>query len=271
MKYGHGRKWFENLENYSKKMTEELGSTPTKKFSRDFISEMEKMVAVDLRAALSAKDKKYWPSVKAEVERMFHKLHMGQVVTLKEAETVLKIAEPIGKIGCACRRVTRGMESAKYCLGFGVGMYKWENWPDFYRGGVEFLSPEEAVEFVQEMDKMGFVHSVWTFVTPFIGGFCNCDYPSCLGIRSRMDYGIKNLFKAHYVAKVNPEKCKGKCRGAVCVPRCQFGALTFSPTLEKAVINAWKCFGCGLCETVCKSKAIELVPRESVPGLKGEW
>jgi ferredoxin len=268
IKYGHGRKWFEYVGNYAKELYKEK---ERKKFSRDFAVDMEKMIAVDLKKALSAKDKKFWPAIKEEIERFSRKFHLGQVVTLKEAELILKIANPIGRMACPCRRVTRGIENARYCLGFGVGMYKWESWPDFYRGGVEFLSPEEAIEFVREMNKLGLVHSIWTFVTPFIGGFCNCEYPSCLGMRSRMDYGVKNLLKSHYIARVIPEKCRGKCRGAFCVPRCQFGAITYSPTMQKAIINPWKCFGCGLCETSCRSRAIELIPRENFPRLKNEW
>src|SRR3990170_1342750 len=45
------------------------------------------------------------------------------------------------------------------CVGIGPGMYKWERWPETYRGGVEFLSPDEAKEWTLMMDKQGFVHT----------------------------------------------------------------------------------------------------------------
>ena len=57
----------------------------------------------------------------------------------------------------------------------------------------------------------------------------------------------------------------------VCVQRCQFGAIKFEVTQGKTNIDHMRCFGCGLCETGCPSKAIELKDRESMPGLKEMW
>ena len=106
------------------------------------------------------------------------------------------------------------------------------------------------------------------FEPPFIGGFCQCDYPDCPQIRNRNDFGVGSVLKSHYVAQVDYDICNG-CR--ICVQRCQFGALKFEATTEKANTDQFKCFGCGLCETACPRGATKLVERTSLPALANVW
>ncbi len=131
------------------------------------------------------------------------------------------------------------------------------------------MSVEEAKEYITEWDKKGMVHMVMSEGQGFIGGICNCDYPDCLQIRHRLDYGLNyTLTKAHYVAKVNYETCNG-C--GVCVQRCQFGALKLEVTTQKASIDQFRCFGCGVCQTGCPRGSIELLERMSLPALREVW
>jgi len=146
-------------------------------------------------------------------------------------------------------------------------MLKWERWPERYKGGVNLLDPEGVKEFLTKLDKQGFMHLCMTYFLPFIGGICNCDLPDCYIYRARQDLGVY-LLKSHYVAKVNYDMCTG-CKK--CVSRCQLGAIRFEETLKKPHIDMYKCYGCGLCETACPSGAIELVWRESIPGLREVW
>ena len=102
-----------------------------------------------------------------------------------------------------------------------------------------------------------------------MGGICNCDYPDCGMIRNRVDYGITTgCVKSHSVALMDYDLCNG-C--GICVQRCQFGAIKFEVTMEKTNIDQMKCFGCGLCETACPRKAISLIDRMTLPGLKEVW
>jgi len=208
--------------------------------------------------------------MKKEAEAGALATHFGQVITLDDALRIIDIMHPITLITCACRRSMQGLpnEGNFTCIGMGPGMYKWERWPDTYRGGVQFLNPDEAKEVVTKMNKKGLVQSIYTFGTPYIGGLCNCDYPDCGAIRIRLDYGAKILWKGHYVAQIDPELCNG-C--ASCIHRCQFKALNFVPTRNKAHIEATQCFGCGLCVTECDQDAIALVERSSLPALANEW
>lgn len=196
----------------------------------------------------------------------------NQVLPLNDAIKAAEIAYPVGAMMCICRQLTRADEETnKYeytCTGLGVGMFKWERWPERYKGGVHFMDASEAKEWLIKMDKKGFVHTIMTMGGQYVGGICNCDYPDCLSIRTRLDYGIEDLVKSHYVAVVDYDKCNG-CR--ICVQRCQFGAIKFETTIEKTNIDMYRCFGCGLCETACPTGAITLVLRDTIPALKGVY
>ena len=211
----------------------------------------------------------------AEYERIVHIMQErgqgSQVIPLEDADRVLELCSPIGLIGCICRKGARAIDERNEleytCMGMGVGMLKWERWPERYKGGVKFVNLEEAKEWNHEMDKRGFVHILMLFGAPFIGGFCQCDYPDCGALRNAVDFGIGTL-KSHYVAVVDYDKCNG-C--GICAQRCQWGALKFEVTSEKANIDQFKCYGCGLCETGCPRGAIKLVDRKSIPALAEVW
>jgi len=195
----------------------------------------------------------------------------SQVLPLKDADKVLELCSPIGLIACICRNMVRAIDERNEleytCMGMGVGMLKWERWPERYKGGVKFVNIEEAKEWNHEMDKRGFVHLLILFGAPYIGGFCQCDYPDCLSLRMGVDYGI-NVLKSHYVAVVDYDKCNG-C--GTCAQRCQWGALKFEVTSGKANIDQFKCYGCGICETGCPRGVIKLVERKSLPALAEVW
>ena len=206
----------------------------------------------------------------SQIREMF----IGQVVSLDDAKRMLEIAQPIGAMDCMCRRNVRatledGVNRPYSCLGVGVGLLRWEEWPERYKGGVEFLSTDEAKRYVEHWHKRGMVITVMTFGTPYIGGVCLCDYPDCLAIRLRLDYGIKQpLWKGHEVAKVDYDECTG-CGD--CVARCQFGAMRMEVTTRKVNIDMTRCFGCGACAMACSQEAIRLVDREKLPALREVW
>jgi len=195
----------------------------------------------------------------------------SQIVPLNDADRILELCSPIGLIGCICRRDWRAIDERNEheytCMGMGVGMLKWERWPERYKGGVKFVNIDEAKEWNHEMDRRGFVHILMLFGAPFIGGFCQCDYPDCGALRNAVDFGVGTL-KSHYIATVDYDTCNG-C--GICAQRCQFGALKFEVTSEKANIDMFKCYGCGLCESGCPRKAITLVRRETMPAVAEVW
>lgn len=269
LKHGEGGKWYLNTQNYALKMYR-LRKKELEKKGERVSPHLIALDVVDEAIQARALDPARFPALKKKAEELCTTHHFGQVIPLEDAEAILEIAYPLVRMSCACRREVRGFDDKEsfYCLGFGVGMYKWERWPENYRGGVEFLAPKDAQSWVRELNKRGFVHSFWTFGTPYIGGICNCEYPACMGIRGRLDYGIKVLLKGEYVAQLDSSKCTG-CGN--CLERCQFGALKMEVSLDKVAVAQSKCFGCGLCVSVCKRSAITLAPRENFPVLAQSW
>jgi NAD-dependent dihydropyrimidine dehydrogenase PreA subunit len=198
---------------------------------------------------------------------------IGQAIPLQEALEMVDLSYPIASMSCICRIHGRAQEERNEheysCTGLGVGMFKWERWPERYKGGVHFMTPDEAKQWLTDWNTRGMMHTVMAFGGTYVGGICNCDYPDCGAIRHRLDYGLElNCLKGHHIAKVDNETCNG-C--GVCVQRCQFGAIKFEVTIDKPNINQMRCFGCGLCETGCPRQAISLLERESLPGLKEVW
>ncbi len=201
-------------------------------------------------------------------------MHPGcQVLPLEEMMAIADMGTPMGAMKCICRETTRGCEECSLseytCMGLGTGMYKWERWPERYKGGVEFLSPNEAKEWMEHWDRKGMVHMVMQEGGDFLGGICNCDYPDCMPIRNRIDNGLTaGLVKGEFVCFIDFEKCNG-CGD--CLGRCNFNALKYETTTEKANIDQFACFGCGLCETACPRDAIFYRERSKLPGLANVW
>jgi len=226
-----------------------------------------------MREVLEAtgKDVKKLPILKKKVNSFMENYHFGQVITLEEAEQMLEITYPIGIMECICKRESRGMyknDDAMTCLSLGVGIYKWERWPETFRN-FQFLSVKEAKQRLRHFDRRGNVHTLWTFYTPYIGGICNCEYPTCLGIRGRIDYDVSEiLLKGEYCAKPLHDKCIG-C--GECITFCQFGAMSLQVSRNKVNINMNKCFGCAQCANHCRHEAIEMVERMTTPGLRDIW
>ena len=262
--------WHLNPKNYARRMYRDL-----RKKEEGPKGPPPEMAALQLetQAFMARNDEpEKFPEIRKKVVELISKTHGGQVITIQEAKQMLDIASPIALIGCACRRMVRGKVEEKEeftCMGLGVGMLKWDRWPERYKAGVEFVTPEEAKEWLEKWNKAGYVHTLMTFGLPYIGGICNCDYATCLAIRHRLDYGFDTMcLKGHYVAQVDPDICNG-C--GLCFDRCQFGALTKEVFQNKANIDMMKCFGCGLCEQACARRAISLVERKTLPALADVW
>lgn len=211
------------------------------------------------------------PMLRQKAKSFMDKYHTMQVLTYDEARTLLEMTWPIGLMECICRRERRGMymdPKAQACFSLGVGLYKFERWPETFRN-MTFLSMKEALQRLEYLNKKGCVHALTTFYTPYIGGLCSCEYPTCLGIRARVDYSIHGIYyKGHYVAVPIMDECTG-C--GECVQYCQFGALSISRSRNKLTVNMQKCFGCGQCYDHCPNSAIRLQERSRTPGLSDNW
>jgi len=206
------------------------------------------------------------------------KIHFGQVLPIEDVERIFGFVGSIIRLACFCRQITVGTEQ-RYCYGVSMAPQggKFEQiireidagyltGPD--TAGLETLSKDEALDSLREHEKEGLCHTVWTFITPFIGGICNCDRSDCLAMRSTVTYRMPVMFHAEYVAEVNPELCNG-CRQ--CMRVCQFGAISYSAALKKVLIDPRRCYGCGVCRASCTKDAIILRDRSIVPVAATIW
>ncbi len=269
---GGGGIWYLNPRNYARNMYKlrPPGEQPVQE-----MPPVEGGSGGPLDSAIEAKmsgDMAKYGEIIKKFNDSFLKGEQCSVLPLADCFKVVDLSSPIAAMHCICRKRVRGREENTLwdysCTGIGSGMLKWERWPERYKGGVQFLTGDEAKEWLTYWDKQGMVHMIMNYGGQ-IGGICNCDYPDCSIIRYRLDYGLDNaLIKGHYVASVDYDKCNG-C--GVCVQRCQFGALKFEITIDRVNIDQYRCFGCGVCATGCPRGAISLADRAGLPGLREAW
>jgi len=194
--------------------------------------------------------------------------HFGQVLPIEDVEQVINMVDSITRIPCGCRYLTTGKADKRYC--FGLGMDKWGilgKFPDA-ASSLEVLEKDDAKEIFRKFDEEGLMHSIWTGVTPYVVGLCNCDR-DCGAYKGYIEMrGAASFFRAEYICQVDWDRCTG-CK--TCISQCQFGAQFYSSGLGKVYIDPTRCFGCGVCRTACTTDAITLVPRQDIPETADVW
>lgn len=194
--------------------------------------------------------------------------HFGQVLPIEDVEQVIDMVDSITRMPCGCRFLTTGKTDKRYC--FGLGVDKWGilgRYPTA-ASSLEVLDKAEAKKHFRKFDQEGLIHSIWTGITPYVVGMCNCDH-DCVAYKGYIEMrGAANFFRAEYVCQVDWDQCTG-CKE--CMSQCQFGAQFYSSALGKVYIDPGRCFGCGVCRAECANDAIRLVPRQSVPEVAEVW
>jgi ferredoxin len=276
LKHGEGRKWYLQAKNYSDDL---LSDRRRRRFIEGFFADTEPLKRSVQR--LDRLDRTPGP-IRSLIRRMISghmkREHFGQVVPIEDIEQIFSMMNSIVRTACVCRQVTLGKEK-RYCYGVSLSPDHGEfgrivrgldrsylSGPDM--AGREKLSPEQAVAAFREHEHEGLCHTVWTFRTPFIGGICNCDRTDCLAMRCTVTHDVPVMFRAEYVAQVDPDTCTG-CRQ--CMRLCQFGAISYSVSTCKATIDSRWCYGCGICRSACPRNAIRLQERASVPAASNRW
>ena len=278
LEHGEGRKWYLEAKNYGLDLLSDAKKRKAfKKYvgkpmgsGTQFHQQMEKLE----KAPSFVRRMMRWKTVST-----MKKVHYGQVVPIEDVERIFDFVNSIVRTSCLCRKLLVG-EEKRYCYGISMGNSGSNNLADVFRElspgffsapdskGTEVVSKEEALASFREHEKEGLCHSVWTFMTPFIGGICNCDRPDCLAMQMTVTYDTPVMFRAEYVAETEPDSCDG-CRQ--CMRVCQFGAIGYSATQKRSHIDPRRCYGCGICRSVCKKNAIHLKDRAKVPAAAAIW
>jgi len=269
IRHGEGKKWYLQAKNYSQELlnSERIRyifsfANNIERWATDWASELDRLIITN-------------PSSKSQfIARRtedFKREHYGQIVPLEEIEQILDMTISIVRLPCICRSALWGRYDARYCFGITTSIpflrHLINLYPDF-SSNLEVLTKGEAKKAFQEHDHDGLVHSVWTFITPFIGVICNCTNKDCLPLKWRLREGLTMFFKGEYVARIDWDNCIG-CRD--CMKLCNFGAIGYSASLQKCHINQLQCYGCGVCRAICPYEAITLQDRNAIPLLSKEW
>lgn len=275
-KHGEGRKWYLEAKNYSEDL---LSDVRRRKMMTDFFSQPLDLGDMNARMEkLNTLPGFVRRMITWKTERRMKQVHYGQVLPIEDVEKVFGFLNSITRVACVCRQATVGSEQ-RYCYGVSMGP-DGGKFHDLLAGlntdwltgpgtkGLELVTKDEALAAFRQHEKEGLCHTVWTFVAPFIGGICNCDRQDCLAMRSTVTYGLPIMFRAEYVAGVDPDLCNG-CRS--CMRVCQFGAISYSGAREKAAVDPRMCYGCGICRSACVKGAVTLRDRSAVPAAADLW
>lgn len=274
--HGEGKKWYLDARNYSEDLLSDLGR---RKFFERFFESPDHIAKGE--KALRKLDK--LPSfltrgIRRKITARQQVNHFGQVVPLEDVERILGFTTSIVRLACICRHVAFGPEH-RYCYGISlapqggelINLLKSVD-PAYligpHTGGLEYLAKEEALAQMRECEEEGLCHTVWSFVTPFIGGLCNCSLPGCMAMKTTLTYKTPIMFRAEYVAAVDQDACAG-C--GQCAKICPFDAFLPQKRKAKARVDRSKCYGCGICRTTCVKSAIALVDRGAVPEAASLW
>ena len=265
--HGEGRKWYLQAKNYSEDLLSDLRRRSYIRHFFEYPQELPGGIAkLDYLDKLPA-------FVQAAVAPLIvnrqKKTHFGQVLPIEEIESIFGFVNSVVRVNCVCRHLAIGGEH-RYCYGLSLAP-----WPEselrkllgsisaeYLNGpqsaGLEHMPKNEALESLRSLEQHGLCHTVWTFITPYIGGICNCDRQDCLAMQATIGKSVPVMFKAEYIARVDPYTCNG-CRA--CMRACQFGAMGYSVATGRVFIEPNSCFGCGICRSQCSRQAIELVDR----------
>ena len=188
----------------------------------------------------------------------------GSPCPSRSAREIFDIATSIVKIPCVCRTFAgheprgglRARDHAADRPLLEEGFKDYDDGPDvssFERltqgGGAGAAAPHARTR--------GLMHSVWTFMTPFIGAICNCNLDSgCMAMKLTVGYSMPMMWRGESVMQLDTETCTS-CKQ--CVGLCPFGAFwrASNGTGQGACrLRRAKCWGCGICRSACKSGAL---------------
>lgn len=275
-RHGEGKKWYLNANNYSEDL---LCDLRRRRFITRFFEEPGHIEKGD--QALRKLDRIppfFTRGIRRQITGRQMVNHFGQVVPIEDVEKILGFTTSVVRLACICRHVAFGPEH-RYCYGLSLAPQGGEmvnilkSIDAAYligprTGGLEFLSKDEALTLMRENEEEGLCHTVWSFVTPFLAGLCNCGLPGCMAMKATLTHRTPVMFRGEYLARVDEGKCTG-C--GECVKICPYDAYLPHKRKAKARIDPKQCYGCGICRSVCARGAIALVDRASVPEAASLW
>jgi len=258
VRHGDGKKWYLQAGNYAREL---IRDTRRARYIEDFIPEMTANASRWLRVIDRAN--RFLPSLARRVwrvkSRQLQGVHFGQVLPIEDVAAILAITGEVVRLPCVCRTVLEKKEkpvcyllaASPDRLGLRELIGKREEAAPFV-AGMERVSPAAALAQMTALEDQGAIHTVWTFITPFIGAICNCDPSGCLAVNYTRR-GLPTYFPGEEKAAVDAARCTG-C--GACIEACQFAALAIAR--DRIAVDAARCHGCGICRRRCPTEALTL-------------
>jgi NAD-dependent dihydropyrimidine dehydrogenase PreA subunit len=282
IQHGEGKQWYLQMKNYSSELLN-ASLTPEQKkalgfnYRREWVDGFIKWFVVpayagnypgDARSNFGTSEVPTMPPNEEQILSQRKLEHFGQVVPIEDAEKMLGMVDSITRMPCGCRYINTGLTNQRYCFGLGVDTFHiLGQYPDS-SASLEVLGKEEALRIIRKFEEEGLMHSVWSGVTPFVIGLCNCDM-DCGAYQGYIkNRGVPHFFRAEYICQVDWDQCTG-CKE--CMSQCQFGAQYYSSAQGKVYISPEQCFGCGVCRVTCPQGAISLLRREESAEAANIW
>jgi NAD-dependent dihydropyrimidine dehydrogenase PreA subunit len=284
IQHGEGKQWYLQMKNYSQELLH-ARLTPEQKEVTGFSTRDEwvdnffawftmpaytgKFPVKETSLVGDSADEMTAKPTSEEQQLAQNKIeHFGQVLPIEDVEKVVNLVDSITRIPCGCRFLSTGLTNQRYCFGLGVDVqHMLGNYPDS-SASFEVLGKEETLKIIRKFDEEGLMHSVWSGVTPYVIGLCNCDRDCGAYGNTIVKRGVPNFFRAEYICQVDWDQCTG-CKE--CMSQCQFGAQFYSSALGKVYIAPERCYGCGVCRATCPQNAIALIPRVESEAAANIW
>ncbi len=264
VRHGDGKTWYLNASNYAAELLHDVRRA---QYIEDFLPD----ISANGKRWLKILDRgvRRAPTVARRIGRIqsrrMKKVHYGQVIPIEDVASILDIVGQVTRLPCVCRQTLLGKEEATcYLLSASpdrlglkdlIGTRE-ESRP--FVDGMETVPRNEALREMEQLERRGMIHTVWTFMTPFIGAICNCDPDGCLAINFA-GRGLSLYLPGEGKIVVDHAACSACSR---CVEVCRFDALTLEGSV--LAVDTARCHGCGICRPICPEKALRLRPLEPV-------
>ncbi len=262
VKHGDGKRWYLNAANYADELLRDLRRV---RYIEQFLPELTSGAARWLK--IMDRGRRVSPvrtnRIMKVQSRKMKKIHFGQIVPLEDVEAVLSIAGQVVRLPCVCREVLeKRQEAVCYLitaspdkLGYREIIGRREEALPFVEA-MEEVEPARALREMAGLEEKGRIHTVWTFITPFVGAICNCDPAGCLAMNFT-ERGLQLYFNGEDVIAADRETCTG-CGD--CLEACLFGALKIDGD-GLICTDPDRCRGCGICRRFCAAGTLRLEAR----------